>query len=300
MTEIKQIEKVQTNVKPVRPSKKVKKVKFSFPVQFILVVALVALGIISWNSTRGANSIIEQKSAAAEEAARPANLEIITIDDKSCIDCSSLADYIEVIKSQNVKIVKQSSLDIYDSRAQELIEKYNVEKAPFFVVTGELNKHDDLQAIWSAWGITQGETFVLTNIIPPYSNLVTGKIEGRVSVTYLAMESCDGCYDVMVNKNILQGSYGIKLVSEKTIDVDSKEGKELVEKYNITKAPTFIVDNEVVAYQGLLSVWSSVGSIESDGMYVFRGVEQLGAYYDLETQEIVKPVSQTNTNQSSQ
>lgn len=300
MTEIKQIEKVQTGVKPVRPGKKVQEVKIGFPVQIVLVVVLVVLGIISWNSTRSANSIIGQRSAAAKEAARPANLEIITISDKGCTDCNSLADYIEVIKSQNVKIVKESSLDIYESRAQELIEKYNVKKAPLLVITGELEKHDDLQALWSAWGIVKDKTFVLTNIIPPYSNLVTGKIEGRVSVTYLTIDSCDECYDVMINQNILQKSYGIKLVSEKTIDIDSPEGKEFVEKYNITKVPTFMIDNEVAVYQGLLSVWNNVGTIEADGEYLFRKTEQLGAYYDLETKEVVEPASSTSANQSSQ
>ena len=300
MTEIKQIEKVQTSVKPVRPSKKVKKVKISFPVQIILVVALVVLGIISWNSTRGANIIIEQRSAAAKEAARPANLEIIIISDKSCTDCTSLADYIDVIKSQDVKIVKQDSLDINDSRAQELIKKYNIEKIPFLVVTGEINKHDDVQALWSAWGIIQDKTFVLTNIIPPYSNLATGKVEGRVSITYLTVDSCDECYDVKVNQNVLQNSYGIRLVGEKTIDVDSQEGNDFIEKYNITKVPTFMIDNEVAVYQGLLSVWSNVGTIEADGAYIFRGAEQMGTYYDLETKEVVEPASSTSANQSSQ
>lgn len=300
MTEVNQIKEVQTNVKPVQSSKEVKKVRFSFPVQFILVVVLVALGIISWNSTRGANSIIEQRSAAAKEAARPANLEIVTISDKSCADCSSMADYIGVIKNQNVKIVKQGSLDINDSQAQELIEKYNVKKAPFLVVTGELDKHDDLQTLWSSWGVIQDKTFVLTNIMPPYSNLETGKIDGRVSIIYLTIDSCDECYDVKINQNILQKSYGIKLVSEKTIDVDSQEGKELVEKYSITQVPTFIIDNEVAVYQGLLSVWNNVGTIEADGEYIFRKIEQLGAYYDLKTKEVVEPASSTSANQSSQ
>lgn len=299
MSEENQIEKSQPiAIKRKYPKiLKAKGLSVGFLVQFLLIVVLVGVGILNWNNARGIIQTIDQKTAAVAEEARPANIEIVTITDKDCSSCRPVTGFVEFLKNQNVKIVKESNLDISESEAQTIVNKFGIKQVPFFIATGELRKTEELEKIWAGWGMIQSDTFVQTVIVPPYRDLITQEVRGEVSVTYLTDESCSDCYDVMSNKKILEGSYGVKLVNETTIDVSSKEGKELIEKYKIEKVPTFFVNNEIAVYQALLSVWKDIGSIESDGMYVFRVVDQLGTYYDLETKETVSPVSQQNTDQ---
>ena len=197
---------------------------------------------------------------------------------------------------KSVNVVKEQNLDLLDQPAQALIKQYNITKVPTFIVTGELEKFDDLKQLWTAWGTVNSQAFVLTNVPPPYFNIQTGTTDGKVTVIYLNSKSCADCYDVNNNKNILENGYGLKVVSEKTVDVADKEGKELVKKYKITKIPTFVLNSEIAVYQGLLSVWNSVGSLEQDGWYVFRKPEVMGAYYDLDKSEVVKPAANPSTN----
>lgn len=297
MSEENQIEKGHPAIIKRSKDRKGNRLNFGFLLQFLLIVVLVVVGIINWNNARGIIQTIDQKTAATAEEARPANLEIVTITDKNCSICRPVAGFVEFLKEQNVKIIKESNLDITESEAQTIINKFGMKQVPFFIVTGELTKTEELEALWSGWGKIQDDTFVLTSIVAPYRDLITHEVRGGVSVTYITDESCGDCYDVMNNKKILEGSYGVKIVNETTVDVSSDEGKELIEKYEIKKIPTFFVNNEIAVYQTLLSIWGDVGTIEPDGMYVFRLVEQLGTYYDLETKEIVNPVSQQNTDQ---
>ncbi len=298
MSEENQIEK--DHPAATRHSKRGKgnRLSFGFLVQFLMIVVLVLVGIINWNNARGIIQTIDQKTAAVAEEARPANLEVVMITDKSCTVCRPVTGFVDFLKEQNVNVIKESNIDISDgNKAQIIINKFGVKQVPFFIVTGEITKTEELENIWQSWGRIQDDTFVQTIIVPPYRDLITQEVRGEVSITYLTDESCSDCYDVMNNKKILEGSYGVSLANEKTIDVSSDEGKELIEKYKIEKVPTFFVDNEIAVYQALLSVWKDIGSIESDGMYVFRVVEQLGTYYDLETKDIVNQASQQNTDQ---
>ncbi|MCH7493022.1 hypothetical protein IID19_05580 [Patescibacteria group bacterium] len=257
--------------------------------QIVFVLILVGSGIISWNSTHSSNTLVDQKTALAKEDQRPANLSITIVTDKICKDCSSIIDYIDFIKDQNVNVVSESLLDIEDAGAQDLINKYGIKKVPFFTVAGELNKIQELSKSWADWGSIVDEVFVFTQVSPPYLSLPSGIVAGRVSIAYLADKSCSECYDVTINKQILEDYYQMKISSELTIDVSSEEGKQMLSQYNITKIPTFILDNEAANYESLLKVWSGVGSIEKDSMYVLRNLNQLGVYYDLEKGELVRP-----------
>lgn len=296
MEQDKQIEDSNQSSAPRLTQKPKEKSTAAPSFQLWLIIILVILGIIGLLETWGTNEVVKRKSAEAKEAARPANLEIITITDKNCADCSSLTNHINLIKNKNAQVEKETNLDLLDQQAQELIREYKVKKIPFMIISGEINKNDDLKELWAAWGGAREDKFLLTNVFPPYLNLDTKEIEGRVSVTYLTDQSCLECYDVMTHKDILERSYGIKIISEKTLDIADQEGKELLEKYNITQVPTFLADNEIAVYQGLQAVWQNVGSVESAGTYVFRKTEQLGNYYDLTKKEMIKPATSTNTN----
>ena len=136
----------------------------------------------------------------------------------------------------------------------------------------------------------------MTKLInPPYKEVKTGLVKGLVAVTYLNDASCTGCYDVKMHKSILEG-LGMKIKSEKAVDITSADGMAFKDKYKITNVPTVLLSEDAAEYTALKNIWSQVGSIESDGTYIFRQMGQLGAgvkYKNIVSGEIVEnPASQ--------
>lgn len=120
--------------------------------------------------------------------------------------------------------------------------------------------------------------------IPPAGAAVlpTEEVEEKKGVRLIKLvdEACDLCYDVGLHNQIL-ARFGVEIVEEETIDMNSKEGKELVEKYKITAIPTIILSPEANQSEALMRIWPQVGSIESDGYLVFRELGLLRATYQI-------------------
>ena len=93
---------------------------------------------------------------------------------------------------------------------------------------------------------------------------------------------------MLVNKQII-ARFGIATDKEFSYDVGSDEGKDLVDKYKITKVPIIILSPETKVYDSFTQVWDQVGTIENDGWYVMRTPSVLGTYKDLTTNKIIQP-----------
>ena len=63
----------------------------------------------------------------------------------------------------------------------------------------------------------------------------------------------------------------------------------MTNRYKITKLPTILLSPDVAQYTNLQKIWNGVGTIEQDGWYVFREMQQLGGavYKDLATNQTV-------------
>jgi hypothetical protein len=120
---------------------------------------------------------------------------------------------------------------------------------------------------------------------------VSNQIRGKVQVTYLTDQSCKECYDVSIHDKALT-NLGVPINNIKRIDISSDEGKGLVSKYKIKAVPTLLISGEVSEYQSLVSVWKDVGTIASDGTYVFTELSVMnGVYKDLVKNKIVTPTA---------
>ena len=95
------------------------------------------------------------------------------------------------------------------------------------------------------------------------------------------------------HKTILTQTFGVKLVSEKTVDASSSEGRAMIRQYSIAALPTVIISPEAEAYADLITAWKGVGSVEKDGWLVFRKMDALGqeTYKDLKTGTVIRPAS---------
>ena len=105
---------------------------------------------------------------------------------------------------------------------------------------------------------------------PPYTDAVSGKIKGIVSLIHLKDNNCDKCTELTV---LIDGlKQDVKITDEKIIDISSSKGKELIAKYEIKQVPTLILSDDISFYTTISETWDQVGTIEDDGSYVVRDI----------------------------
>ena len=219
------------------------------------------------------------------ETERPANLHLalITNDCDSCYDMDNVVSFIK--RQTSVKIITEKNLTYADKEAQELVTKNNIKSLPALVITGE-TLQDNVISLWNSMGAEFVGNVVIASGIPPYYSLDEQKIVGLVQVIKLADNSCVECYDVENHMTILT-RFGIYIDKSIPYDISSANGKTLVQKYNITKVPTIILSPDVSVYSSIVQVWDQVGTVETDGWYIFRATEQMGTYKDISQNKII-------------
>ncbi len=255
----------------------------------VLAVALfliLALGLVRVYYMNGFTAAFAEKVAAAKDAAKPASLQLTKLVDSSCTDCFDMGNIVRALQPFNVNITSTATLDYSSADAKALVGKYGITAIPALLISGDIAK-PGIASLWAQVGKVVGGTVVIdSKNFPPYTNVTTGNVEGRVSVVFLNDSSCGTCYDVNVHRQILP-RFMINATSVTTYDVGSDKGKALAAKYNITKVPTVLLSPDAKLYANLVSVWAQVGSVESDGWFVFRATEQMGAYLNLTSGDVV-------------
>lgn len=157
--------------------------------------------------------------------------------------------------------------------------------------TALLDGWDIIGNITNITGTTRydGTWYVLPVAHPPYYDTVSGTTRGLVTATYLAANTCDDCYDPYTLRSFINSSH-IVVGKERTFDIASPEGRAVAARYNITRVPTMIMDEEAGLYPNLLPGWLVVGTVEDDGAYVLRNLERLNVvYYDIASKRVMNP-----------
>lgn len=232
----------------------------------IFIWAAILLGIIGIINISLAFNLNKELNKAAETAKEKLNLakvELIIVKNSKCTDCSGISAAVSSLKKVNVNITKETILEFDSREGRELISKYNIQKIPTVVVTGEIGK-------FNVEGLEKKEdALLLANPEAPYTNAATGKIEGRVTLYHLKDASCEKCSDLTPLISQIKGA-GVKIYEEKIIAIDSDEGKAITKKYNIGFAPAIVLSKDASAYEIVQKAWPQIGSKESDGYYVLR------------------------------
>ena len=218
----------------------------------------------------------------------------IVLSDLSCTQCLDPRLTIDSFKKAGVKITDTNEVVWNSFKGQKLINQYKITKVPTFILSSDIDFYDNVKSSWTNLGtVEQDKTYVARNLFLPYRDLEKNQILGLVDLIYLTDSSCSECYKAdAVQKPILKQGYGVGIRSERTVDVSSGEGQELISKYKITKVPTILTSPESDQYTNLKNVWKNVGTVELDGWYVFREMQQLRGviYKDLTTSQIVGKV----------
>ncbi|MBI5398245.1 hypothetical protein HZB03_02165 [Candidatus Woesearchaeota archaeon] len=211
------------------------------------------------------------------------------IKDSSCTKCADLAPLVAQLGRSGIAITETKQIELASSAGQQLVKRYSIKQVPALLFSSDAAAYPIIVGAWPQVGSVENDgTFVLRQQNPPYLELPSRKLVGLVDVVYLTDQSCTECYDVNAHRQILTG-FGISFAKEETIDVSTTRGDELVKQYTITKVPTVIISGYLSTYRGFDEVWKNVGSVESDGSYVFRNMEAMrgAAYKDLSTGKIV-------------
>jgi|GEM_PF-722764 len=205
--------------------------------------------------------------------------------------CWDTGLFLDALTQRNIKINDVETLNVGWwpwSEGREFTKKYDISKLPTVVVEFQGKIATSTDNFFSpALGNTVDNRFVLTQILAPYYDLTANKIKGLIQITYLTDKTCTTCYDVKNHETALK-NLGVDIKNSRTVDVSSVEGKALVDKYKITKVPTMIIAGEVGEYKLLTQAWGQVGTITTDGAYIFTAVDLMGDFYkDLTTGKVI-------------
>ncbi|MCR4280465.1 MAG: hypothetical protein NUV82_03515 [Candidatus Komeilibacteria bacterium] len=268
-------------------------IKLLTPKLALLLLSLIMLlGAVSLWSTRVA---LSEKTATYAEALRPAVIEITVIPAPDCPQCTDSASKLQTIESQEVKISSSTTLEASAAEAKEMMSKYEITRLPAIIVTGEYNKANISPALFELGAVEREQSYVFEPGRPVYYDTLTGQTVGLMKITYLGDEACEECYDPRNHRPILEKNFGAVIDTESFVDVGMAEGKKLISQYNITELPTVILTGDANKYPGLEAAWKGVGTVESDGAFVFRKNSALGkvVYRDLQKNILVRP-AETN------
>ena len=230
-----------------------------------LVLLLGIILIINIMLTYSINQNMKKNIDIAKEKLKPARIELTVIKNSKCSDCFDVSSILSHIKSAQVNITKENVLEFDSQEGKDMIRKFNIEKIPNLVITGEIDKINipGLQ--------NQSDALLLQSVTPPYTSAETGLVKGRVTLYNLQDSACTKCADLKLLVSQIKGA-GVKITEEKYIDVRSDEGKSIIGKYNLDFAPTILLSKDAEAYPIVQQVWSQIGTKENDGSYVLRTV----------------------------
>jgi len=207
-------------------------------------------------------------------------VKIIEFVDSSCEKCISLSSIPQSLAEAGVFLSDWKKVEYNSEEGQQLVNKFGVGQIPALLISEDIDYYPISQSL-AQLGLENKQGFyAMHTTIPPYRDLASNKITGLVELIMLKDETCSSCYDINVNKQILDG-FGISIYSEKTYDINSNEGKSLISKYNVKKVPIIIVSSEAKYYESFVNAWKQVGSVENDGWYVMRKPEVIGEIRDI-------------------
>jgi len=194
----------------------------------------------------------------------------------NCIECTDMTLITGQLKQMGIAFTDEKIISADSAEGRALISKYAIKALPTLIFSKDLLDYPDVANAWAGVGSTETDgMLVMRNVPPPYKDLGTNKVKGLVTMTIINDSSCTTCYDATNHKTLIEQGFNVKFTDVKVVDASTQEGKNLISKYHITLIPTTILSKDAQDYEGLMSAWPSVGTIEADGNLVFRQINLL-------------------------
>ncbi len=256
---------------------------------FSTAFSVVLLGLVLYNSLSisAMQETVTQAKAILKEN-EPIKIDLVTITQPGCNQCSGTKDIVSLIKSANVNVTSEKNLESSSEDAKALIQKYGIKKLPTIIVFGATDK-TGLKENWSELGTIAVNTLVYTNVKPPFFDLESGKLLGAVSIVAIKKDSCVGCANIDPMLSAISNIVYVE--SNKTLDYNSAEAEALIQKYGIGRIPAIILSSGAKEYPQIVSGWQSIGDITESGDFVTRSFPV--PYFDLGSNAVFGLVEMT-------
>ena len=218
-------------------------------------------------------------------------VSLYIVDPVACDICPDLSSLVDSLEQAGVVFQGRTYVLADSDEGRSLISRYSLERLPALIMDSEILSYSALQSGLAKVGSYGSDgTYVMQPMSAPYFDLNKRKEQGLVSVTFLTDGSCQDCYDpALFHKPILQ-NLGVVITKESTVDSSSVAGKQMISAYNISLVPALLLKGDADAYPSLVGAWKSVGTVESDGTFVFRRVDLAKkAYKNIVTGDVIKP-----------
>ncbi len=225
--------------------------------------------------TRTADALIYIPQPPYVDAATGAVKGLVSltyVNASSCTECTDLMPAAQNLRS----VIMVKGINVVDKDSPEgkaLVKKYSMARLPGILISNDVAEYQIASQLAQA-GTLEKDGVIVLGANPPYLNISTGKVAGIANLILLNDSSCTGCYNVMFHSSVVKG-YGVYLGSTKVVDASSAEGKSLISKYKIMAVPTILMTGDLAPYAQLNAVWKTVGTVESDGTYVFRAMSAI-------------------------
>lgn len=181
---------------------------------YLILLAIMLAGAIVLMSSQGT---INKRISQNAEAARPADLSLTYLTLTDCPECFDSASLIDQHDGVLFNATDRSYVDSTSEEGSKLIAKHEITNLPAVIIEGELDKEN--VKTWLSENSRPSESAaVWTTMLPIYVNAGTGEKMGIVGVTYITDNSCDGCYDPQIHRNIVTNTFGLVLGEENTVD----------------------------------------------------------------------------------
>jgi len=194
----------------------------------------------------------------------PPKIELTMITVPDCPECTSLDNIAGIVRSRRVNITKENKISWMSAAGQGALSQYNLTRAPAIIITGETQT----LFIEPFWRVR--DALVLTNAPPPYMDVKTGTVKGRVTMTVIVPKSCKECFSL--SNSLSQINDAIMIQETKTLDADEDSAKALIKRYELDKVPSLILSKDAELYSIINRSWEELGTWESDGSLVLRSI----------------------------
>src|SRR3989338_8839185 len=196
-------------------------------ITWILLGVIAVILLINLYFTTGLNQLTNELTSETEELNRAAEIQLTIISDTNCSDCFDISTVVETIKSANVEVTTETSLDYTEAYAMELIDRYSIETLPTIIVTGEIAKEGS-----EISGLTSiDDALIFDNPDPVYLDLSTEEYKGRVQATLIKNSDCEECYDL---SEFVETLATLMSISE-TNEIELSDASMEIEKYNLSE-----------------------------------------------------------------
>jgi hypothetical protein len=250
---------------------------------FVVVAVLIVMTVANVFTVGGINTAISGKIVAFEDKYGPAEIRVTKLLYQDCNECFSLNQVMETINNLGASVTEISVLGYDSQEAQTLIDKYDIQRLPTVIVSGETSK-DNIKSVWKQlWDEKEDETVVFSGQTLPYYDTSKQKVIGQVTISNIVDSSCTQCIDMSTLANAFKQA-GVAITSEETFEYNTPEAKEVIEEFDIQKVPSIIISSDITEYDAVKQIWDQLNATEKEGYYVLHALQP--PFRDLQNGEI--------------